>query len=322
MGVIQTTRVPLGGHVYRSPGRFIRNTSLEDTVASISKAFPAWFLPVIAKDFNKQVPYVMFPGTVVGTLNSRDNGALFTKFGEQTPNVLVPAYMGASYKVVYTASDLSSDDYGGTYDIDGVDNATIRPAVGTSTAVIAKVRPLGITQEPLISRAYFRKFRNLEQQTKINLLVAGKVFRFGAVTDEEIAIFPGDRVCVSDGAGDWDPVNNPATSYPGRWKKVNEAGAYAQEGFVIGRCIERFPIISQLTPVANTMLINDILSTTQKLDPKTLWQDQDFQIMKRIQTVPGLGLQGSGTGGIPSDLSFARADANGVYWGLDIQIGF
>jgi hypothetical protein len=321
MAVTQTSRQTPGGHVFRTPGRFIRNTSLEDTVASISKAVPAWFLPIIAKDANRDVPFVMFPGTVVGTLNDRDHGDVPAAHRAQSPNVLVPAYQGTSYNVVYSAYDLATDEYGGTYDLDETTGDVIVASAGASALAIAKTRPLGITQEPLIARQYFRKYRNLEQQTKINLLVAGKVFRMPAITSEEFDIYPGDLVMVSDGSGDWDPVGAPTTSFPGRWKKFDETdGDVSQLPFVIGRCIERHRIVAQDDVSAGQMLLTAIQA--DNLDAGTLNQDQDYHILKRIQTVPGLYLQGSGTGGVPSDLTFARADDDGAFWALDIQIGF
>jgi hypothetical protein len=321
MAITQTAFQTPGGKVFRSAGRFIKNTSLEDTVASLSKAQPAWFLPVIAKDYNKQVPYVLLPGTVVGVLNARDHTGIAAAHRAQSPNVLVPAFQGTSYKVNYGSWDLATDEYGGTYDLDETGGETIVASTGKSTVTIATVPPIGIVQEPVISRAFFRKHRNLEQQTKINLLVAGKVFRMPAVTSEELLIYPGDLVMVSAGSGDWDPISAPTTSYPGRLAKFDPTdGDCSQIPFIIGRCLERHKIVSQTTPSSGALLMSDIQSGL--LDASTLNQDQDYHILKRIQTVPGLYLQGSGTGGVPSDLTFARADASGHYWALDIQIGF
>lgn len=322
MAVSQTTRIPPGGSVERMPGRFLKNSSLEDTVASIDKLVPAWFLPIIGKSYNKQVPFVMYPGTFVGTLNARDHSALITKFGSQSPNIMVPASAAATYTVVYSAYDLATDEFGGTYDIDSANGEDLVAATGAGASTIATVQPLGMVQEPILAQQYYRKYRNLQQQTKINLLVAGKVFRFGAITANEKLIYPGDLVCIEDTAGAWDPLGAPTTSYPGRVRKFDPTEAdCAQIPFIVGRCVQRFPIITQTTPSTGSLLLTDIL-TSGALDASTLNQDQDFHIMKRIQTVPGLGLQGSATGGIPSDLAFARSDASGVYWGLDIQIGF
>lgn len=320
MAITLQTRIPREGGVLRYPWWPIKDTALHNTVLSLGNARAAWFLPVLNKDENKQAPIVLWPGTIVGVLNSRDHTAVPAAFRNQSPSVLVPAHQhSAGYNVVYTAYDLATDDYGGTYDLDETSGEVIVASTGASSTAIAPVRPLGVVQDAVISQAYQRRYRNLKlQYDNMNILSQGKQLRIPVITDEERDIRPGDRVMVSDGAGDWDPINNPLTSYPGRWKKVNEAGNYSQEAWVMGRCIGRHKIVSQASVSSGQFLMSAIQA--DNLTRSTLNSDEGYHTFNRVQTVPGIYLQGSGTLGVPSPLTYARADASGDFWAIDIAL--
>lgn len=325
MTINLTSRVPREGQVLRYPWWPIKDTALHNTVLSLGGAKAAWFLPVLSKDYNKSssgggLPIVLWPGTIVGILNGRDHTSVPSAFRAQSHSVLVPAHQHASgYNIVYSAYDLASDEFGGTYDLDESSSEVIVASTGATTTAVAKTRPLGVVQDAVVSQAYQRRHRNLKlQYDNINILSQGKVLRIPVITDEERDIRPGDRVMVSDGAGDYDPINSPVTSYPGRWKKVNESGAYSQEAFVMGRCVGRHRIVKQSSVTSDTLLLTDIQNAN--IDKTTLNEDEGYHTFNRVQTVPGVYLQGSGTMGVPSPLTFARADASGEFWAIDIAL--
>lgn len=321
MAFTPAARVPREGQVFRTPWWPIKDTALHNTVISLGNAKAAWFLPVVAKDLNKLVPYVLLPGTIVGVLNSRDSTAVPAAHRAQSPSVLVPAHAhAAGYNVVYSSSDLATDEFGGTFDLDETDGATLVAATGASTAAVVGVKPLGVVQDCVISQAYQRLYRNLKlQYDNINILSQGKLLRIPCITDEEDDIFPGDLVQVSDSAGDWDPVNNPRTSYPGRWKKFDPTGAdVSMVPYIMGKCVARHRICGSTTPSTGQLLLTAI--GAGNVDASTLNTAEGYHTLNRVQTVPGLALQGSGTGGVPTALTFATADASGDFWAIDIAL--
>lgn len=325
MAIPLQNRSPREVQTLRTPWWPRMDTVTQQTVVSLHNAKPAWFLPVLGKTYDKGdgvggVPFVMYPGTIVGVLNSRDHSAVPAAFRAQSASVLVPAHQHASgYNVVYGAYDLSTDEFGGTYDLDVSNGETLVAAAGASSTAVAPVRPLGVVQELVLAEQFFRKYRNVNlAYPNYNILSQGKVLAIPVITDEEQSIREGDRVMVSDGAGDWDPINNPGTSYPGRWKKVDESGAYSQEAWVMGRCVRRYKICSQSSVSADQMLFAAVQAAN--VDKTTLNQAEGYHTFNRVQTVPGLYLQGSGTCGVPVPLSFARADASGDFWAIEVAL--
>lgn len=303
-------QVPFGGSSARFPYWNRMGTCAYDHSLNLAQARAARFLPRIMEDETKQAPVVMYPGTIVGTLNTRDHSTISSYAGEK-PTVLVPA-SGVGYKVVYTALDVSHSRYGSVYDIDSYGNAV--SSTGTSTATVAAVRPLGIVQEPIYCEAWQLQRRNLRVQAKINILTRGRQLRFAAITAQEKLIYPGDWVQVDDTAGNLDWINNPSATYPGRMKKWDES-TIGDLPYVIGRCVGKHRIA---TGTATTRLSADL---SNSVTLSNLNSDQGYNTMGRVQTVPGLGLQGSGTQGVPADLTFAVSDGNGDYWALDIVVG-
>lgn len=304
---------PYGSRSNRWPFWPYMNTTVNETALNISQLQPAKFLPVIMEDEIKQAPVVMYPGTIVGILNERDHSdlAAFT----DKPGVMVPAHGHSSgYHVVYTSADTNaSSRYKRVFDIDG-DGDDLRSSTGTSVATVATVFPLGIVEQPIFSRAFYEQHRNLEQQPKVRLLSGGRRVIIPCITSEERSIYESDLVKVSDTSGDWDPVNNPGTTYPGRWKKFDPAGAVAQIPLLVGRCIRRI-VIAKGT--GSTLLSTDIANGVTLTEINS---DEDYDTIKRVQTVPGLRLAGSGTQGMLPALMYARSDSNGYYYALDIAI--
>lgn len=332
MAIKPEYRSSAAGRVFRTPYWPLRQTDLTESVLSI-QATPAWFLPVIGKRADRDAPYVMYPGTFVGLLNDRDHSAIDAVFRAQqndyqhiNTSVIVPANGGA-YTCTYRAYDLASDEHGGTYDIDVAGGETIVAAAGASTVSVARARPIGIVQETIWSQAFYRRSLNYQQQPMVNILSRGQVVRIPCITTEEMVIYPGDEVMVTDTPSTLDHDQTTAAQ-PGRLKRFSDAsGAHASvdalvdaSGLRVGRCIGRHKICSQASANAGDLLLDDILGSL--IDTTTLNTDQGYDQLARVNTVPAVsGLQGTGTLGVPSPLTFARSNASGEYWAIDVAIG-
>jgi len=305
---------PFGGRSERYPFWNRIGTCAYDHSLNLDQARPAKFLPRIKEDEVRQIPVVMYPGTIVGVLNTRDHSAL-SAFTDEKPGILVPAHASAAgYEIVTTSIDVNSGRYGSIYDADGT-GSSLLSAAGTSTVTVAQTIPLGVVQEPVWCEATQLQFRNLRYQTKINVLTRGRQLRIPCMTAEEVLIQPGDLVQVSDTAGDHDPTV-PATSYPGRWKRFDPTGAtVAMVPFIVGRCVDRRRIA---TGTAATVLSADLAANVTLTNVNS---DQDYDTLARVQTVPGLGLQGSATQGALASQTFALSDGSGDYWEIDVSIG-
>lgn len=306
-------QVPFGGRSHRYPYWERMDTCTYQRGLNLTQARPAKFLPVIEEDETKQLPIVMYPGTIVSVLNEDQTD--LADFRAEKPNIIVPAHGHASgYTIVYGSNDIEHARYGSVYDVDG-DGTTLVTSTGASSRSVLTTYPLGVVVEPIYSSALSEQRRNFNPQPKIHILSGGRVVRIPAITAEEKLIKINDLVIVSNTAGSHDPVSNPTTSYPGRWKRFDPTGAVAQIPLIVGRCVGKHRIATGTATAVklNTDLLNGVALTN-------LNTDEDYDMYKRIQTVPGLRLGGSGTQGVPPELTFARSDANGDYWALDIAL--
>ncbi len=281
---------------------------------NLAEAKPASFLPVLLEDDQVEAPIVMYPGTIVGVLNSRDQDDMDASFVSETTTPIVPAHGHASgYTCTYTALDLATARYGGAADLDE-EVGTVVAATGASTTVVKPLVPFGVLEQPAYSSYFQSLYTNLKIQPKIGVLCRGRVLRVACITSEERDIYPGDLVMVSTTAGSHDPINNPATSYPGRWKKWDNSAATYK--YLIGKCVGRHRIVRG---TASTLLRTDI--SNAGLTASTLNTVEGYSMLKRVQTAPGFLLSGSGTSGVPGQLIYARSDSSGDYWAVDISIG-
>jgi hypothetical protein len=307
-------RVPIGGAT-KYLGYWDRiGTCAYSHSLNLAGSKPASFLPVLLEDNQFEAPIVLYPGTIVGILNSRDQDDMDATFVSESASVIVPAHGHASgYTCTYTTLDLGTARYGGAADLDE-EVGTVVAATGASTTVVKPLVPLGVVQEPVYSSYFQSLYTNLSFQTKINVLSRGRVLRVACITSEEKSIYPGDLVMVSTTAGSHDPINNPATSYPGRWKKWDDSASTFK--YVVGRCVGRHRIVRG---TATTLLKTDI--EARAIDTSTLNETEGYHTLNRVQGVPGFVLTGSGTQGVPAPLIFARSDGSGDYWAIDISIG-
>lgn len=305
---------PFGADVRRYPfwdrtstGSFPRHLTLTD-------AKPGTFLPIVADDEAVQVPIVMYPGTFVGVVNARDHSGVAAVYKAESPSVLVPA-ANAAYTLTYNSIDLATNRWGlGTPDLDDTGGAAVA-AVGASTATIAATVPLGFVAEPLYSQRFQSYYTNLKMQPQVVLVASGRVLRIPCITTNEKLIYPGDVVMV-DGGGTWDPNGALTSTVAGRLVKYDDTAAKVK--YIVGRCIGRHRICRG-TATPATVLLTDIRNAA--VDTSTMNTKEGYDLLARDQTVPSLLLQGSATLGVPSALTFARADASGDYWAIDVAVG-
>jgi hypothetical protein len=284
-------RVPRGYAKFRTP----YNESQEGKRPTFQNVQAAHFLPVAKVDEHKHDPIVLLPGTFVGRL-AADASGIPDAYRASEP--LVPA-CPLAYTVTYTAQDVDADGHwgGGTPDIDSADGTDLVSAAGASVDTVPATKPLGVVYRPQYASWLKDRFTNYERnQFTMSWLAWGQNIEIPAMTTNEKLIRIGDLVCLDDTA---TPSYNPY-------------------GNVVGRCVGRHKIISQGTPSAGQTLT--AARAAGNLDETTLNADLDYPELKKVQTVPGLGLAGSGNTGIPAYFDFATADANGDFYALEIEV--
>lgn len=308
-------RIPRGYDVTRLGFWNIKPTSVYTHALDLAGSVPANFLPIILERKDLEIPVVMYPGTIVGVLDNSTHSAVPAAC-RHTPGVLAPA-SAATRKMVYSAYDIAATGFGvATVDLD---TGTAVTATGATAASLAVVRPLGIVEEPLFSTPYQGGYENLKYQGKVSILSRGRIIRVPCITAEEKLITVGKLVMVSDTAGDYDPVGSPQTAYPGRYKLWDET-TVGHIPYIVGRCVGRHKITSVAGASEHDLLLTHI-GTNYATVVAGLNTWQEYDMLAKVQTTPGLSLQGSGTGGVPSALTFARADGSGDFWAIDIAIG-
>ncbi len=290
---------------------------------SIQGLRAAKFLPVAMLDkLHDDDPIVLLPGTFVGRMNSATMSASTTLGDlEETARALVPAF-AAQYQIKYTDKDT---DFG-TYSIDGADADTAVTAsevsADTSTAQVTKVKPLGIITAPVYSEVLAAKYTNYKRDLMPSVLMGNYTVVIPAITNGEKSIEPGDLVRI---AGSTTQTDTGATHYavskstntgdnvPGRLTTYDPSTVAEQAlaDYVVGRCIDKY-VVARGTAV--TRLGSDSATLSN------LNTDHQYNTLKKVQTVPGLGLSGSGTQGIPAMFEHAVSDSSGDYFALVIKV--
>ena len=286
---------------------------------SIQGLRAAKFLPVAMLDkLHDDDPIVLLPGTFVGRMNS-DSMVASTVLGnqEETARALVPACTN-KYKIQYSAFD---SDFG-VYDIDGAEVNSVVGAAGTSTGMVQKIKPLGVITAPVYSDVLKDKYTNYKRDLMPSVLMGNYTVVIPAITNDEKSIEPGDLVRV---AGSTTQTDTGATHYavskstntganvPGRLTTYDPSTVAEQAlaDYVVGRCIDKY-VVARGTAV--TRLGSDSATLTN------LNTDHQYNTLKKVQTVPGLGLSGSGTQGVPAMFEHAVSDTSGDYFALVIKL--
>lgn len=322
-------RIPRGYGTFRTP----YNESQEGRRPTFQNVKPAAFLPVAKVDEHKHDPIVLLPGTFVGRL-AIDASGIPDAYRASRP--VVPA-CPRSYTVTYTAVDLDSDGHwgGGTPDLDSADGTDKVTSAEASSDSVPATKPLGVVFRPIYASWMADRFTNYERnQRTLTWLAWGQNIEIPAQTANEKLIEPGDLVCLDvTTTPSYNPYGAPATHTVGRLQRLDAAlaafvtgnaeadveGAVALMQYVVGRCVGKHKIISQSSVSAGQTLAAG--RAASNLDKTTLNSDLDYDVLDKVQTVPGVGVGGgSGTTGVPPYFDFATADANGDFWALEIEV--
>jgi hypothetical protein len=259
-------------------------------------------------------PIVLLPGTFVGRLNTAasavSTASTYTN-AEEAARAVVPACWG-DYTVTY-----------GTHDTDFVTDAidsdptASGATAGASTATVSDVKPIGVLTAPVYSNLLKTKYTNYSRDLMPSVLMGNYSIVIPAVTVNERAIEPGDIVRVDGNGGTaatWIPTaNSPLANSPGRL--VAWDGNTGSAGYVVGRCVDKY----RVGTIGSTLnaTVKGQIGTATVTNQNT---DQQFNTLKKVQTVPGLGLSGSGTQGIPAMFEHATTDGNGDFFALVIKV--
>jgi hypothetical protein len=289
---------------------------------------PAAFLPVAAIDELHHDPIVLPPGTFVGRLPIAESwDASF----RPASRPLAPACPN-TYTVTYGANDLDTAGlWGGTPDLDN-DIDTVRTAATASSDTVGPIKPVGVISQPVYASWTSTRWTNYQRNLDvITFLNNGAIITIPAMTTREHAIEPGDLVCIDHTGSTWDPTD-PQNNFVGRLQRYSAVVASLVDGasestielaagaseYVIGRCVQKHLLISQTATSSAQSLRAAVAAGNVTIS--TLNTDYAYTSLRKVQTVPGLELPGSGTEGIPGYFGWAYPDSGDDYWALDIVV--
>jgi hypothetical protein len=175
------------------------------------------------------------------------------------------------------------------------------------------VKPIGVVYQPIYSFNLQQQFTNYKRTDNVGV-VTDYVIQIPARTTQEHAITAGDLVMVGEQkteygrvgqltsvdflAGTFQAYDNAATSLP----------------YVVGRCLKSFIYATGGTGGSTTYQADTATLTT------TAAALAEFPGLDKVETVPGMKLSGSGTGGVPGHLLGGIADSSGNYRALTLLI--
>jgi len=299
---------------------------------------PADFLPIASVEARQEDPIVIPAGTFVGIVQRTGDAIASGTYALTGYNPgyatykMVPAASQA-YKLEYTTRDTDTTFY--TPGVINIDGGAVVAAAGTSVSYVGSiatgggVKPMGIVYNDIYASWLGAGYTNYDRQPNIGLLMRDQIIQVPCLNTNEWDIQPGDLVMVDgwDAATlKWDPGATPSTvNAVGRLRKwtagtvsTNTTEAFVQlrrfQEHIVGRCIRKVLVASYSSASANASLASTVGSINSS------HVNFEFRPGGRVQTVPGLGLQGSGTQGIPGHLLAARNDGNGKFWALEIAV--
>jgi hypothetical protein len=300
-------RVPRGFGRYQSP----YNETFEGRRPPLSRLgnlLPAPWLPVVVMDEKHNDPVSIEAGTWVGRINATDHSAAYTAMiaAKRAP-YLVPANASTGeYTVTYSAYDV---DYL-TPDVD--DTTSTVSAAGASTLTIEAVKPMGIAYQNMYASHLKDTYSNYNRQHMVGFLSWGYAVWLPIRSTNEATIQPGDLLVMDDAshaAGTWKPRDG--SNVVGRIRPW--VSGDSQE-MIVGRCLEKLAIATQTATSANQTLAAAIAASNV-----TTSTVHNFGDLSKVQTPPGLGLQGSGTLGVPGWLLGATAISD-TWYGMIVSV--
>jgi len=303
-----SVRIPRGYGRYQTPYNEIFEGQ-RPSLAELGNLLPAPWLPTAAVDQVHDDNLVMQAGTWVGRINATDHANAYNAVpAASRTNFLVPAYQGTGeYSLTYGAQDL--DNNAGTYAVPDIDAyPTAVAAAGTSTITVGPVKPMGVLYQDAYGSYYGLRYKNYSRQHMVGFLAYGQVIMVPAMTAAEAAIQPGDHVAVArttDASPTWRPQH--ADNYVGHLQAWDTDCTVE---YKVGQCLEKVLLADGGS--ANRL--------SAAINAGTATNIHNFGDLGKVQTVPGLGLQGSGTSGVPGYLLNAVSQG-GNFYGLLINVG-
>lgn len=300
-------RVPRGYAAYHKAIQEI-SESMRLTLDGLGALLPAPWLPVSRIDTVHDDAQVIPAGTIVGRINATDHADAYDAVTTaKKTSFLVPANAGTGeYTLTYGANDVTYL----TPDIDSY--PTVVAAAGTSTISIPAVKPLGIATQDLYASHMADTWTNYERQHMVSFLHQGYVIMIPVMTASENSLQIGDLVQVEDqdnANATWRPASY--LNSVGRYK-LWESGDNPE--YKVGRVVEKIPLATQTATAATQQL--DAAIAASNVTASTV---HNFGGLGKVQTVPGLGLTGSGTLGIPRSMLKAVPQSD-VYYALLISV--
>lgn len=297
-------RIPRGFDVNRPPYAEICEGE-RPNVQSVP--LEAWTgLPPVRIDEQHHDPIVIDAGTLVGiaTGTSQTNGE-----GKLFPAVWVT---GNADSTAVTLNHVS-------------DGATWGLSTSTSQTIdVGNIKPLGVVYQPIYSFNLQAKFTNYKRNDNVGVLT-DYVISIPCITTAEHAIRAGDVVCVANNhlqIGTFATLATRVANEGGRFKRlaaITSATEYSSlsatdnlpDEYIVGRCLKSFVFG---TGAATTKLQGDTTFSIATAGTT------EFRGLGRVQTVPGLALSGSGTGGVPGHMLGGVSDGSSNYRALTILI--
>lgn len=257
-------------------------------------------LPIVRSDEVHHDPIVIDPGTLVGV----STGYLAATVGK-----VFPCTMGTGV----TPSGLwiqGSSDSNTTFGLPSTTSVNISCGI---------VKPLGVVFQPIYSFILQSAFTNYKRTANVGVLT-DYVISVPAVNDEEVLIEAGDLVIVGTGVHYGLGVDGTAsystTKLAGRYARYSSSLNLAAER-IVGKCYRKLLLGSASAASTGDTLASAISAGTFTISTAAT---TEFANLAKLQTVPGLGLSGSGTSGIPAYLLTARCDASKNFYALTMLI--
>lgn len=235
----------------------------EGSRPSIHGLKPASFLPIVREDKrHEDDPVVLEPGTVVGL-----------KAG-----ALVPASSEA-FNLAYTALDVTwglSDEGGNTV------------AAGDTDSLTA-VKPIGVVTAPVYSAVLADEYTNYKRDLTPSILSGNYSILVPCTNAAEHLIEAGDRVIAK--AGRFASLSQEISGLDTSAAPLTGAELDLLAGdHIVGRCINKIKVADTTETSAGV---------TASAAAGLAVAESRFSTLSRVQTVPGLGLTGSDTQGLP-----------------------
>jgi hypothetical protein len=299
-------RTPRGYDVNRTPYQ-----EISEGVRPSATAVPmeAWTgLPPVRVDEVHHDPIVLDAGTFVGmATGGAADGKLFPAFyisgnGEQSD---------------VTTIEFKHSSDGATWGLPAANKSYLlsRLLGQTTPGQVKGVKPLGVVYQPIYSFQLQEQFTNYKRNENVGILT-DYLIQIPCRTDAQIAMRPGDLVQVAS------PLVGAAIEYGLRTGITADAkvagdidpwdGTAAGMEYVIGRVYKN---LNFATGTASTTLSSDYANISL-----TTAGSNEFKGLSRVQTVPGIAVAGSGTGGTPGWLGGAVSHATSGYHALTILV--